>query len=490
MPRFVPTNRALKSKTNTELESDMSGPISRIAQAVSEGKLTPTQTVARALQNIELSNHTLNYMAQHCAESALEAAASHPAAGVLAGVPVLVKDLEQVIGLPTRKGSLALADAPPEKVDGTVVARLKAAGAIVVGKTTLPEFAIEGYTANRATGVTHNPWNLELSPGGSSGGSAAAISAGVVPIATATDGGGSIRIPAAFCGLVGLKPSNGVIGRWPTQDWIDFSTEGPFATTVSDLRLLMSVIAGAASGDPIGEVGLKPQDYLNFQNQTPTKIYAATRTSDFGDLPVELEQVFRGAVAELSSQLNLQVNWIEPGSLFGTADPDLDWFTMATAEHLVSLGRDWVVENFDLLHPASQEFFTQGMNADLDEYLEARRRRFEYVRVMDELLTGNAILLTPTVAEIGWFADGRLSPDSSAALSPPESYSTALQNITGHPAISLPLPVMSSGLPGAIQITAGRYREDLLLDMAQNWERTNPWQLNATGYDAFDAFLD
>ena len=490
MPRFVPTNRALKSKTNTELESDMSGPISRIAQAVSEGKLTPTQTVARALQNIELSNHTLNYMAQHCAESALEAAASHSAAGVLAGVPVLVKDLEQVIGLPTRKGSLALADAPPEKVDGTVVARLKAAGAIVVGKTTLPEFAIEGYTANRATGVTHNPWNLELSPGGSSGGSAAAISAGVVPIATATDGGGSIRIPAAFCGLVGLKPSNGVIGRWPTQDWIDFSTEGPFATTVSDLRLLMSVIAGAASGDPIGEVGLKPQDYLNFQNQTPTKIYAATRTSDFGDLPVELEQVFRDAVAELSSQLNLQVNWIEPGSLFGTADPDLDWFTMATAEHLVSLGRDWVVENFDLLHPASQEFFTQGMNADLDEYLEARRRRFEYVRVMDELLTGNAILLTPTVAEIGWFADGRLSPDSSAALSPPESYSTALQNITGHPAISLPLPVMSSGLPGAIQITAGRYREDLLLDMAQNWERTNPWQLNATGYDAFDAFLD
>jgi Asp-tRNA(Asn)/Glu-tRNA(Gln) amidotransferase A subunit family amidase len=145
-----------------------------------------------------------------------------------------------------------------------------------------------------------------------------------------------------------LKPSNGVIGRWPTQDWIDFSTEGPFATTVSDLRLLMSVIAGASNGDPIGEVGMRPQEYLNFQNQTPTKIYAATRTSDFGDLPAELEQVFRGAVAELSGQLNQQVTWIEPGSLFGTADPDLDWFTMATAEHLVSLGRDWVVENFDL----------------------------------------------------------------------------------------------------------------------------------------------
>lgn len=467
----------------------MSGPISRVARAISAKQITPTQAVTRALENIESSNSTLNFMAQHCPESALSDAAKNLGSGPLAGVPVLVKDLEQVIGLPTRKGSLALADALPETVDGTVVARLKAAGAIVVGKTTLPEFAIEGYTANRATGVTHNPWNPELSPGGSSGGSAAAVSAGVVPIATATDGGGSIRIPAAFCGLVGLKPSNGVIGRWPTPDWIDFSTEGPFATTVNDLRLLMSVISGSAAGDPIGKVGIASHEYLNFKNQKPTKIYAALRTSDFGALPAELEQVFRETVSELSAQLKLPVNWIEPGSLFGTSDPDLDWFTMATAEHLVSLGRDWVVENFDLLHPSSQEFFTQGMNADLDEYLEARRRRFEYVQVMDELLAGDAILLTPTVAEIGWFADGRLSADSPAGLSPPESYSTALQNITGHPAISLPLPVMSSGLPGAIQITAARYRENLLLDLAENWERNNPWQLNATGYESFDAFL-
>ena len=468
----------------------MSGPISRVAGAVAAKQVTATEVVNKALENIESSNSALNFMAQHCPESALKDAASHSGFGPLAGVPVLVKDLENVAGLPTRKGSLALADAPPESFDGTVVARLKAAGAIVVGKTTLPEFAIEGYTANRATGVTRNPWNPELSPGGSSGGSAAAVSAGVVPIATATDGGGSIRIPAAFCGLVGLKPSNGVIGRWPAPDWIDFSTEGPFATTVDDLRLLMSVIAGAAAGDPVGNVGIPAKDYLNFKNQMPTKIYAATRTSDFGNLPTELEQVFRGAVSELSGQLNQQVTWIDPGSLFGAADPDLDWFTTATAEHLVSLGRDWVVENFELLHPSSQEFFTQGMNADIDEYIEARRRRFDYVRIMDELLAGDAILLTPTVAEIGWFADGRLTAETPAGLSPPESYSTALQNITGHPAISLPLPIMSSGLPGALQITAPRYREDLLLDLAQNWERTNPWQRNATGYAAFDAFLD
>ncbi len=108
------------------------------------------------------------------------------------------------------------------------------AGAVVVGKSTLPEFAIEGYTANLLTGVTRNPWNLAYSTGGSSGGSAAAIAAGLVGVATATDGGGSIRIPASLCGLVGLKPTNGVVGRWPAPDWIDYSTDGPFATSSDD----------------------------------------------------------------------------------------------------------------------------------------------------------------------------------------------------------------------------------------------------------------
>ena len=468
----------------------MNGPISQVAKAIADKQVTPTQVVTKALENIEAANPTLNFIAQHCADQALQDAAANSSAGALAGVPVLVKDLENVKGMPTRKGSLALANAAPETTDGTVVARLKAAGAIVVGKTTLPEFAIEGYTANRATGVTRNPWNLELSPGGSSGGSATAVSAGVVPIATATDGGGSIRIPAAFCGLVGLKPSNGLIGRWPTPDWIDFSTEGPFATTVSDLRLLLSVITGPISGDPIGAVGSGCANFSKFQQQSPTKIYAATRTSDFGDLPTELDSVFKSAVSEFSQQFKLSVTWIEPGSLFGTADPDLDWFTMATAEHLVSLGRDWVVENFELLHNSSKEFFTQGMNTDLDEYIEARRRRFDYIKVMDELLAGDAVLLTPTVAEIGWYADGRLNSEAEAGLSPPESYSTALQNITGHPAISLPLPLMSSGLPGALQVTAGRYRDDLLLDIAQAWEMTHPWHLNASGHEAFDSFLN
>ena len=138
--------------------------------------------------------------------------------GPLAGVPLLVKDMEDVQGVPTTYGSTVFADASPAAADGLIPRRLKAAGAIVVGKTNQPEFAFAGFTDNLLYGATRNPWNVEASPGGSSGGSAAAMAAGMAPIATATDGGGSIRIPAGCCGLVGLKPTNGMIGREPVPE--------------------------------------------------------------------------------------------------------------------------------------------------------------------------------------------------------------------------------------------------------------------------------
>ena len=466
------------------------GPIERTSNAIRTGEVTATRVVTHALEQIEKLDSKLNSVVMTCAESALEQAANIDRDGsssALAGVPALIKDLEDIEGLPTRKGSAAFADRPPATSDGVVPSRLKQAGAIVVGKSTLPEFALEGYTSNLATGVTRNPWNLDLSPGGSSGGSATAIAAGMVPIATATDGGGSIRIPAAFCGLVGLKPTNGVIGRWPTPDWIDFSTDGPFATTVSDLKLLMDVLVGPSSGDPSA---YPAKAWKQYDNVKPTKIYAAIRTSDFGPLPTELNNHFESAVLEFANLLKLPVEWIEPGSLFGNDDPDLDWFTVATVEHLNSLGRDWVSSNFAQLHPASQEFLTQGMSVTVDEYLEARRRRYRYVRIMDELLAGPKLLLTPTVAEIGWLADGRLDEKSQPGSLPPEVYSTALQNVTGIPAISIPSGIMSNGLPGSIQVTGPRLSDSLLLGIAEQWESANPWQTVATGYASFDSILD
>src|SRR5512144_397347 len=161
-------------------------------------------------------------------------------------------------GMRTTFGSLAFEDAPAATTDALVVARLRAAGAIVVGRTNLPEFATEGYSSNLLWGTTRNPWNPERTTGGSSGGSAAALAAGMAAIATATDGGGSIRIPAAYCGLAGLKPTNGVIGRDPIPDWIDLSTDGPFSPHADDLAVLLDVLRGPTSGDPTAQVAAPP----------------------------------------------------------------------------------------------------------------------------------------------------------------------------------------------------------------------------------------
>src|ERR1019366_10033352 len=236
-------------------------------------------------------------------------------AGALVGVPALVKDLEDWQGHPTRKGSLALARASAAHANGVVPGRLIDAGAIVVGKSTLPEFAIEGYTANLLTGVTRNPWNADYSPGGSSGGSAAALSAGLVTIATATDGGGSIRIPASLCGLVGLKPTNGMIGRWPAPDWIDYSPAGPFATASDDLRLLYDVMVGPVAGDP-SSPPLSLTGQLVRHEGRPISLFAADRTSPLGPLPESVRTAFHQAVDAFADLFGQAVQWPERQSFF------------------------------------------------------------------------------------------------------------------------------------------------------------------------------
>ena len=459
------------------------GELQHIVEAHRTGKFPVRKTVEHAIEQITRLNPTLNFLAMECFEQALaESELDRDLSLPLAGVPVLIKDMEDVAGLPTRKGSLTTSSSIATS-DSTVPARLKAAGAIVVGKSTMPEWAIEGYTANRATGITRNPWNLDYSPGGSSGGSASAMSAGAIPFATATDGGGSIRIPAAFCGLVGLKPTNGIIGRWPKPDWIDYSTEGPFATSVADLRLLMQVLAGPVAGDPVSQsVSI---DFTAMTSAMPSGIVAMTRTSDLGPIDVEVEQLFRSAVQEFSAITGASVQWREPGSLFSRGEPDEDWFTVASVEHLESLGRDFYTKNRESMHVSSQEFFDAALGVDIEDYLAARDRRFSYIRSFDELVHGNIVLLTPTVAYAGWLADGRMPHETSVHGLPPAAYNTALQNVTNNPAVSIPIGVLANGVPCGMQIVATHWRDSWLLDLAQQWESAHPWSRVANGYESF-----
>ncbi|MDP9483369.1 MAG: amidase, partial [Chloroflexota bacterium] len=224
-------------------------------------------------------------------------------AGPLAGLPLLVKDIEDAAGLPTTYGSLIRSDDGPVTRDGAMTARLRAAGAIVIGKTNVPEFALEGYTANRAFGATRNPWSAAFSPGGSSGGSGAALAAGLAPIATATDVGGSIRIPAALCGLVGLKPTVGLIGRDPGLASLDINSHGPLTSTVADARLLLGILAGPVAGDP----GALPRGSWAAPAASPRRLLVAMRLAPGPPVAEPVAAVVRAALALLAPELAVAV---------------------------------------------------------------------------------------------------------------------------------------------------------------------------------------
>jgi len=464
------------------------GPLHAVTAAVRERTVSVTEVVTASVERVRDATDTLNVasdldLAGALAEAGAVDRGERPF-GPLSGAPLLVKDLEDWAGHPTRQGSLTTSP-EPATTTATVPRRLMEAGAIAIGKATLPEFAIEGFTANPLTGVTRNPWNPELSPGGSSGGSAAALSAGLVSIATATDGGGSVRIPASLCGLVGLKPTSGVIGQWPTPDWIDYSTDGPLAVSADDLRLLFSLMRGGVAGDPRLDTEATWDEPWR-----PRRLVAAERTSDLGPLANDVRDQLHAAVTRFAEVVGAEVTWMAPSDFFLDGDPDLDWFTIATAEHVASLGRATIERDFERYHPATQAFFEVGLKVSIDEYLAARRRRFTYVRRLDQLLGADGVLLTPTVASSGFLADGRLGPDAPLAGLPPEVYSTAMQNVTGHPALSLPAGHLTTGLPFGLQVTAPRGYDLGLLDLADQWQAAYPWPRYAPGYQGLEQYFN
>jgi Asp-tRNA(Asn)/Glu-tRNA(Gln) amidotransferase A subunit family amidase len=464
------------------------GVIAAVRDAIASRRVSAEEVARHALERIERLDGAINAVVALRADEALAEAKgldrAGGAGGELAGVPVLVKDLEDVAGMRTTMGSALFADAAPAKADGLVPARLRAAGGIVVGKTNLPEFASEGFTSNLLFGTTRNPWAPDWSPGGSSGGSAAAVAAGMAPIATATDGGGSIRIPAAFCGLVGIKPTNGVIGRRPIPDWIDFSTDGPFATTVADLRLLLSIESGPVAGDPTA----LPLPYPA-AGERPSKIFAAPRLSGEGPLPEAVLTAFEAGLESAARVFGLRIERVATEALWPDGGPADEWAVLAAVEHVQRLGRAFVQAGLDRMHPSARSFMEFGLGLSVDDYMAARRRRFEYVRQMDEFLGADAVILSPTVAAAGFLADGRLTVEDEPGMLPSNAYNTEVANMTGLPAISLPAGACPNGVPFGLQVMAPRFRDGLLLDLAEIWERERPWPLVAPGCESFEVGL-
>jgi len=265
------------------------------------------------------------------------------------------------------------------------VERMIAAGAIVLGRTNIPEFAFQGWTDNDVFGATRNPWGLEWSPGGSSGGSGAALAAGLVPLATGTDGGGSIRTPAAFCGLAGLKPTAGLIGRRPIPSWLEASTQGPLAPSVEDAKLLLHVMRGPARGDP------SAAPTWQYGGGMPRRVLATPRSRDFGPLPPEVDEPFRAAIAAIEGDLGLDVEEIPTSSLFPTAgitggESRDDWYVTVTVEEVRFLGRSWVEAHLAEFSAVFRSEMERALAFTLDDYLAARHRRFVYTEDLDRLM--------------------------------------------------------------------------------------------------------
>ncbi len=446
-----------------------------LAGAVRSGTVSPVELVEESLRRIADANGALNAVVMVRAEEALEEARRHDRVGPLAGLPLLVKDMVACAGVRTTFGSALFADAEPDAVDDVSVGRLRAAGAIVVGRTNTPAFGHAPFTANSLFGATNNPWNLARSPGGSSGGSAAALAAGLAPLATTSDGGGSVRIPAALCGLVGYKPTTGAIGRNRLPRWMEFSTQGVSAHRVADVVTLARIMFGPAVGDWLSV----PATTTQVEPTRPSKILVC-RTFR-ADVDAVIESACAAAVEALAAD-GAAVELVDAAP----SDPGvaIDWFNIATAELAQSLVG--VRDQWDTFDRSLRDQLLYGEAVNIGQYLEAQRRRHEVGARFDDLLGSDAVIVVPTLNAVAWAPAGP-APDFAGSITGDPSIATNTPeiNFTGHPAVSVPVGHDDAGVPIGLQVIAPRYADGLALGVAAWLERLQPWAISAHGYSPF-----
>ncbi|HEV7752431.1 MAG TPA: amidase [Baekduia sp.] len=446
-----------------------------VAASVSRGEVSPRELVAEALARIEALDGPLNAVVALRAEEALAEASRAPRTGALAGLPLLVKDLASCAGMVTTYGSPWFADRAPDVVDDAAVARLRAAGAIVVGRTNVPAFGHTAFTTNLVFGTTRSPWNLERSPGGSSGGSAAALAAGMVPLATTSDGGGSVRGPASLSGLVGYKPTNGAIGRNVIPRWMDFSTMGCAGPSVADVLLEASVVVGPVPGD------LLAVESVDLVPALPRRVIACPSLRGPGAVDAPIADGFEDACALVADTLGLPLEVVDE-----PVDPltALWWAMIACvqlAESLTELRDRW-----DEAEPSLKLQLDIGAQVGAFDYVAAERQRFAQCARLDALLGDDTVLLTPTANATSWPAEGPLPDHAGDRVGDPlVALNCADLNMTGHPAVSVPWGRDPDGMPFGMQLIAPRRRDGLALGLAHAIELAHPWPLTAPGFRPF-----
>ncbi len=458
------------------------------AAALREGTVGATDLVHDAFVRMDAFEPAVNAFTVQLREQALAQAAQADvrraraaAAGELSGlppllgVPVSVKDHIWLAGSPATNGSKALRDFVPG-VDAVPVARLRAAGAVVVGKTNNPEFCYRGFTDNDVWGLTRNPWALDRTPGGSSGGAGASVAYGATPIALGTDGGGSIRIPAAFCGVVGHKPTFGLVPKMPGfRGWPSLSVDGPLTRTVRDAALALSVVAGPAGADPLSY----PVDVGDLCGAVERDVdWSRLRiavSDDLGWAPVEpaVRTAFRHALDVLSNA-GARLTEAHPTTPY----PTTTWNDVALAEGFASEGpllEQWAGQ----MTAGTADIIGSGEACSARDYLDALARVAAVTRVWAQFFTHHDLILTPMMQLTAFGVDvtGPAAIDGQPVDPFFDDWCTLAlpANLTGQPACSVPTGLAPDGLPVAMQVMGPRWSDARVLAVAAAYERLAPW---------------
>lgn len=456
-------------------------PAHEIADAVRRRELSPVDVMEATLARIAEVNPTVNAFVALRAEAAMQEARALAERirrgedpGPLAGVPFGVKDEESLTGLATTYGSVPFKDNVATR-DSTQVARLRRAGAIPIGKTNMPEFGSTAFTKNHLFGVTRNPWNLSRTPGGSSGGSSAAVASGMVPIATGGDGGGSIRIPASYTGLVGLKATFGRISRGPlsVRDWVDTISRGPLTRCVTDTARCLDAVAGYDPSDPDSLAHAGESYAAAIERPLPSGLRLAySPTLGYARVDPDVRVLVERAVDVVGRVLGRSV---------ATVDDRLTdvGFAWAALNSFQTYGR--LASLVEKHHGDWGRGFLKGISfgatlgaAEIARCQEERRKLIEETAA---LFSRCDVLLTPTLPTTAFAAGGPMPSEVDGEKLPSPIHAVAFSypfNMTGHPAITVRCGIAPDGLPVGLQIVTERGREDVLLQVARAYERECP----------------
>ncbi|GAB3720437.1 amidase [Nocardiopsis oceani] len=473
--RGVPLARSGDPVTPADLSAE------QLLHAYSTGELSPVEAVESVLERIEQDNPALNAFCLVRPEEAREAARASAERwrrgepeGRLDGVPASVKDIHLTKGWPTLKGSVTTPQEGPWEEDSPVVARMREHGAVFVGKTTTPELAWKGVTDNPLNGITRNPWDLSTTPGGSSGGSAAAVAAGMGPLSTGTDGGGSIRIPASYTGVCGIKPTWGLVPHYPASPFGSLAHTGPMARTVGDMALMLDVTSGFDSRDWMAMPTPGPGLADAGRGTDPEELVRGLRIAyspTLGGLAVDPE-VARAvdAAVRVFESLGAKVEEADPGLPESVEEFKVLWYSGAAkaTEHLTDRDRE-------LQDPGLREIIAEGLTYSAQDYLTAMALRMAMGIRMGHFHETYDLLITPTMPNVAFEAGLESPPELAGRRWTSYAGFSYPFNMTQQPAASVPCGFSESGLPIGLQVVGARHADRRVLRACRAYELASPW---------------